>query len=114
MVNGLRTLLVGAAFGALLVSAGCAAPCDRWCNSTAAYIDRCLVEGTQSEWLAAQETGFGYWGYSNADEYAAGCKEDFDAQLGAAADSDVLTQACEDEANDWDLLEGRGQCAELP
>jgi hypothetical protein len=114
MANGLRFILVAAVLGTTLASAGCAPPCDRYCNSTAAYIERCIAESTQSDWLDAQEAGFAYWGYSDADEFTAGCKEDMNSQLSSAADSSVLAQACEDEANDWDLLEGRGQCAELP
>jgi len=114
MINGLRFFLVAAVLGATLSATGCAQPCDRYCDTTAAYIERCLTDGTQADWIAAQETGFGYWGYASADEFEADCKADFDDQLSAAADSSVLSQACEDEANDFALLESRAQCAELP
>lgn len=113
-MHALRLSLIAVVFGATLASAGCAPACDRYCNVTAAYIEHCLAEGTQAEWIAARESGFAYWGYSDATEYEAGCKTDFDAQLGAAEDSSVLTQACEDEANEFALLEDRAQCSELP
>ena len=114
MTNGFRFFLVAAALGMTLASTGCAPPCDRYCDITAKYIEACLEIGTQPQWIEAKETGFGYWGYADATEFEAECKTDFDGQLAAAADPAVLTQACEDEANDWALLEGRGQCAELP
>jgi hypothetical protein len=114
MAHGFRFSLLAAALGALFAASGCAPACDRYCSVTAAYIENCLANGTQEEWIAARDTGFGYWGYADATEFEAGCKSDFADQLAAAADSGVLTQACEDEANDWALLESRGQCAELP
>jgi len=113
----LRALRLSLVFGALFTIsglAGCAAPCDRYCATTAAYIDRCLAEGTTDSWVAAQTSGFAYWGYADAAEFEGDCKTDFDAQLSGASDADVLNQACEDEANDFALLEDRGQCAELP
>jgi len=99
---------------ALLGAPACAPPCDRYCDVSAAYIERCLTEGTQEAWLAARAAGFGNWGVASADEYASTCQTDMDGQIASAADSSVLTQACEDEANEYELLEERAQCAELP
>ncbi len=112
-----RALRLSFLFGSLAVIsglAGCAAPCDQYCTTTSAYIERCLAEGTSSAWVAAQTTGFGNWGYSDAAEFEAGCMTDFDEQLAAAPDASIVSQACEDEANAFALLEERGQCAELP
>ena len=98
----------------LLVAGGCAPPCERYCDVTAAYIERCLTDGTQADWSAVSTAGFANWGVADATEFAASCKTDFDTQLAGVPDSGVLTQACEDEANEFELLEERAQCAELP
>lgn len=114
MHRALRLTLVFGVVAVLSGLTGCAAPCDRYCSTAAAYIDRCLTDGTTDAWVAAQTSGFGYWGYADAAEFEGDCKADFDDQLAGATDSSVLNQACEDEANDFALLEDRGQCAELP
>ena len=113
----LRALRMALVFGALAVISGlsgCAAPCDRYCSTTAAYIERCLTDGSTEAWVAAKTSGFGYWGYADASEFEGDCKTDFDAQLAGAPDASIVQQACEDEANDFALLEDRGQCSELP
>jgi len=112
MANGIRFFLVFTLLGTAL--AGCAPPCDSYCTTTAAYIERCLADGTQQEWIEAKDSGFGYWGYADAAEFTSDCKADFDGQLSSAADPSVLEQACQDEASEFSLLESRGQCAELP
>ena len=114
MIRALRRSLM---FGALAVISGlvgCTAPCDRYCTTTSAYIERCLAEGTTNAWVAAQTSGFGYWGSADAAEYEGDCKTDFDSQLSGANDAGVVSQGCEDEANEFGLLEERGQCSELP
>lgn len=114
MIRALRLSLMFGALAVISGLAGCAAPCDNYCATTAAYVERCLNEGTTSAWVAAQGSGFGYWGYADAAEFEGDCKTDFDAQLSAASDPSIVNQACEDEANEFGLLEDRGQCAELP
>lgn len=115
----LRRLLLSSVVLSLLGLAGCAPPCDRYCNVTTAYIERCLTEGTQEQWRTAagddpDNPSWAAFGFESGEAYEDDCKTNFDDQLANANDRAVLEQACEDEANEYDLLESRGQCSELP
>jgi hypothetical protein len=106
----MRLLLLTAAF----LFAGCAAPCTQYCNENADYIEFCLENGSQDDWVAAANAGgFAVWGYSSKDEYVTGCKEDFSAQLGGD-DSDVIEAECTDAASQVEQWNARSLCAELP
>ena len=101
----------------ILGLAGCSAPCERYCETSADYIEYCLENGSQGEWAAAS---WSVWGsFSSKDDYISDCKADMESQLAGAAttcrsDDDALPCTCEDEANIFADLTGRGLCAELP
>jgi hypothetical protein len=114
MVLSLRSVLATAALLTMLVVAGCAAPCDRYCANAADYIELCLENGSQGSWqTAAAGGGWSYWGASDKDQYVDDCKEDMKSQIDAA-DKDVLTGACEDDANQYAEWTDRGSCVDLP
>ncbi len=114
MASIARDLFLASSLLALLAVAGCASPCDRYCDSAADYIEFCLENGTQDVWtVAAAGGGWSNWGASDRDQYATDCKEDMDSQLGTA-DSDTLSGACEDDANQYSEWEERGACVDLP
>ncbi len=106
-MNATVRLLIG--LSALLI-AGCAAPCDRYCDSAADYIEFCLENGSQGSWREAPE--WTTFGVSDKDEYASSCKEDFDSQV--AAGGDVIESECEDAANRYEENTDRGFCVDVP
>ena len=112
MSSRLRPFLSLLACLVLALASGCAAPCDRYCDTTADYIDTCLVSGSQGEWQAAGD--WSVWGAADRDDYAATCKSDLEAQLGSAEDSGAISNACEDDANRYLELTERGLCADIP
>jgi len=106
----MRSLLAIAAV--LLV--GCAAPCTQYCNANADYIEFCLVNGSQNDWVAASDAGgWSVWGYSSKEEYEAGCAADFDAQTAGDAGA-VIESECTDAASQVEQWNARSLCAELP
>ncbi len=110
----LRTILAAGALLSFLVVAGCASPCDQYCTSTADYIELCLESGSQGAWQTASAGGgWSYWGATDKDQYVTDCQDDMKSQL-AAADSDVLSGACEDDANQYIEWTERGACVDLP
>jgi len=99
---------------AALTLAGCASPCDLYCDSAADYIEYCLENGTQGPWTTAAESGgFEVWNASGRDEYADSCKDNMDEQL-AGSNADTLTGACTDDANQFIEWVERGTCIDLP
>ena len=96
----------------LLFVTGCAAPCERYCNQTADYIEFCLDSGSQGQWLDAGD--WTTWGAADKDAYLASCQEDLDGQLAGAEDSAPIAAACEDDANRYLELFERGLCADVP
>lgn len=114
MVISLRSILAAGALLSLVVVAGCASPCDRYCASAADYIELCLESGSQGAWqTAAAGGGWSYWGATEKDQYVDDCKADMDSQLDAA-EGDVLSGACEDDANQYVEWTDRGACVDLP
>ena len=99
--------------GLLLLASGCAAPCDRYCDSTADLIEYCLENGSSTEWLEAQaQGGWTVFGATERDEYATTCKADMDSQV--AAGGDVIESECTDAANRNEENTERGFCVDLP
>ena len=114
MVLSLRSILAAAALLSMLMVAGCAAPCDRYCTSAAGYIELCLESGSQGSWQTASAGGgWAYWGASDKEQYIDDCQEDMKSQLDTE-DSDVLKGACEDDANQYVEWTDRGACVDLP
>lgn len=114
MVTSLRCSLAACALAAIFLAAGCAAPCDRYCDNAGDYIELCLDSGSQGAWQAAQDGGgWAFWGAQDKEQYVADCKADMGAQLDAA-EGDVLVQACEDDANRYQEWTERGACVDLP
>lgn len=105
-------LLASLACLGLAFASGCTAPCERYCDLASDYIEACLESGSQGEWQDAND--WAVWGAESKDEYAATCKDDMDAQLGAASDSSALDRACEDDGNRYLELTERGLCADIP
>ena len=112
MPSSLRPFLPFLACLALALATGCAAPCDRYCDTTADYIENCLATGSQGEWQAAGD--WSVWGAADRDDYATTCKSDLEAQLDSAEDSVAISNACEDDANRYLELNERGLCADIP
>jgi len=99
---------------ATLAVAGCAAPCDQYCDNVGDYIETCLEVGTSGAWTtAAAGGGWTYWGASDKDQYVTDCKADLKSQVDASED-ELLTGACEDDANLYLERNDRLQCADLP
>ena len=118
---------------ALLVAAtvGCQAPCDRMCDSKAAYIAAC-VDYTKNQLDGGLTAPAGWDVYDNAEDWwteaygvageealATACKDDaagvVDAQEGE--DRQVLQQECEDDALLFEtaiLEEGNPSCHIVP
>ena len=113
MALSLRTFVAAAALLALVFATGCAAPCDRYCNKTADFIEVCLESGSSGEWQTASASGWAYWGATDKDQYVDDCKSDMKEQL-AVADKETLEGACEDDANLYTEWADRGSCVDLP
>ncbi len=97
----------------ILALAGCAAPCDAYCDASANYIEFCLENGSQGDWQAANDRGgWTVWNVSEKAEYVETCKVDFASQL--AAGNDVVESNCTDLANQYQENADRGFCVELP
>ena len=112
MPRSLRLFLPLFALLGLAFASGCAAPCDRYCDLTADYIELCLESGSQVEWQDA--TDWTTWGSASKDEYVSACQSDLDNQLEGAESSAAISQACEDDANRYLELTERGLCADIP
>jgi hypothetical protein len=94
--------------------AGCAPPCNSLCDTQAEYIEFCLVNGSQADWTSlAAGGGFAVYGYSDADEFVAGCQEDFTSQL-TGPHADIVEAECTDEDNRVAQLVDRGLCGDVP
>ncbi len=110
-MNRLASLLIALA---ALAIAGCAAPCDQYCDNVGDYIETCLEVGTSGAWTtAAAGGGWSYWGATDKDQYVADCRSDLSDQVGAS-DDELLEGACEDDANLYAERSDREQCADLP
>lgn len=116
-MHRLRSMFPALVFATSLV--GCKAPCDRFCEAEADYIEFCLAEASQGAWTQAKggdeaEDDWAFWAAGNKDEFVAACKADTAAQLEASSTADALEQTCEDEANAYAEHAEHGICAELP
>lgn len=114
-------LLSSAAALAALSLAACQAPCDRYCEAEADYIEFCLAEASQGIWTEARgaddaSDDWAFWNAANKEEFVAACQEDTAAQIDAASETgaEALEQRCEDEANAYSEHAEHGICAELP
>jgi hypothetical protein len=112
MPRSLRLLVPLSALLGLIFATGCAAPCDRYCEITADYIELCLDSNSQVEWQDA--TDWSTWGAASKEEYLSACHTDLDAQLEGAENSAAIGQACEDDANRYLELTERALCADIP
>lgn len=107
--------LLGLAATAFAIAAlsGCAPPCDAYCDAAANYIEFCLENGSQGDWVSADERGgWAVWNVSEKDEYVETCKTDFSDQL--ASGNDVVESECTDLANRYQENADRGFCVDLP
>jgi len=112
MPRSLRLILPALALLALGLATGCAAPCERYCDITADYIEFCLESGSQGAWQDAGD--WTPWGATDRADYASSCQTDLGEALDAGAIGDAVTRACEDDANRYLELTERGLCADLP
>jgi len=99
--------LLGLAF-----ATGCAAPCDRYCDITADYIELCLESGSQAEWRDAGD--WTTWGSSSKDEYISSCQTDLASQVDGTDSGAAISQGCENDANSYLEFTERGLCADIP
>ena len=106
-----KTLFLFALVTSALMAAGCAAPCERYCEATADYISYCLENGSQGEWVAAE---WSHWGdFSGADQFISNCNNDLSLQM-ADGNDEVIASTCTDQANSYTEMADRGLCADLP
>ena len=111
MLMELKTLFLLASILTLSVLAGCAAPCESYCDATATYIGYCLENGSQGEWVAAD---WSHWGdFSGEEDFVAHCTADLEAQL-ASGNAEVVEANCTDKTNSYTEMSARGLCADLP
>lgn len=98
---------------ALVALTGCATPCDSYCDASANYIEFCLENSSQGDWVAANANGaWAIWNASEKSEYISTCQTDFASQVEAGGD--VIESECTDLANRFQENADRGFCVDLP
>jgi hypothetical protein len=107
-----RFLLSILALLGLAFATGCAAPCDRYCDIKADYIEFCLESGSQAAWADASD--WTTWDFADKEGYVSSCQSDLEDQLDGADSSAAISRGCEDDANRYLELAERGLCADLP
>jgi hypothetical protein len=128
----MRTALMLIALTAFLaVTVGCQAPCDRMCDSKAAYVAAC-VDYTKNQLDNDLTAPAGWDVYDNAEdwwtdaygvggeeEFAEACRVDADGVVGGLSGEDrtITEQECEDEALVFEQAiadEGNPSCHIVP
>ena len=92
----------------LFFVSGCQAPCDSYCEAAGNYINYCLENGSQGEWVGADWSSWG--NFTSLEDYVADCQADLASQL-EGGDADVINGNCTDQASAYGEMADRGLCA---